>query len=83
MEERFVPIEVVDRRREEGDNSEEVKVLMERFGVQGFPTIVVTRLQSQAAVRQTGYASQEATFSFLRDALSRLEAMEKKIRSAR
>ena len=83
IEESFVPIEVVDRRRENGANSEEVKVLLDRFGVVGFPTTVITRIQSQAAIRQTGFASQEKSFSFLRGALSQLEALEKRTRSDR
>lgn len=82
IEERFVPIEVVDRRQEDGANTEEVRVLEEHFGVTGFPTMVISRLKGLAAIRQTGFASQEATFSFLRDALSRLETAEKRARSA-
>lgn len=40
INERFVPIRVVDRRQEEGRNSPEVDELQQRFGVRGFPTIV-------------------------------------------
>jgi thiol:disulfide interchange protein len=40
INERFVPIRVVDRRREEGRNAPEVDELQQRFGVRGFPTVV-------------------------------------------
>lgn len=82
IEERFVPIEVVDRRRE-GGNTEEVTALLDRLGAIGFPTIVITRNRGLAAIRQTGFVSPENTYSFLRDAPARLEAAEKRARSAR
>lgn len=40
INERFIAIRVVDRRREEGRNAPEVDELQQRFGVRGFPTVV-------------------------------------------
>jgi thiol:disulfide interchange protein len=40
INERFIPIRVVDRRQEEGRNAPEVDELQQRFGVRGFPTVV-------------------------------------------
>jgi thioredoxin-related protein len=83
IEERFVPIEVVDRRHEDGANTPDTQALLDRFGVAGFPTIVIIDLNGPAALRHSGFKSREATFSFLRDAPARLEAAKKRARSAR
>lgn len=40
INERFVPVRVVDRRQEEGRNAPEVDELQQRYGVRGFPTVV-------------------------------------------
>jgi len=40
INERFIPIRVVDRRREEGRNAPQVDELQQRFAVRGFPTVV-------------------------------------------
>ena len=40
INERFIPIRVVDRKQEEGRNAPEVDQLQQRFGVRGFPTVV-------------------------------------------
>lgn len=78
----FVPIEVVDRRKEEGKNPPEVEALEEKMGVRGFPTLLVTRVDGLAAVRQVGFSSREATLEFLSGAPGRLEAAEKKAKKA-
>lgn len=82
IESSFVPVEVLDRRREEGSNPPDVQALEERMGVRGFPTLLVTRVDGVAAVRQVGFASREATLQFLNDAPGRLEAAEAKARRA-
>jgi thiol:disulfide interchange protein len=80
VEERFVPIEVVDRKREDGANAPEVQELLDGFRVSGLPTLVVFRPDGRAAVRQPGFTTCEETFAFLREALPRLEAAEEKAR---
>lgn len=49
-----VPIEVVDRRREDGANSADVEALRVRMGVTGFPTLAIQRVDGNAAVRLVG-----------------------------
>jgi protein disulfide-isomerase len=83
IEKLYVPIEIVDRKREDGANSPEVEAMSKRMGVRGFPTLVVHRIDGTAAVRLTGFASREATLSFLRDGASRLEAAEAKEQKAK
>lgn len=78
----FVPIEVLDRRKEEGKNAPEVEALEEKMGVRGFPTLLVTRVDGLAAVRLVGFASREATLQFLSGAPGRLEAAERKAKKA-
>ena len=41
INERFIPIRVVDRQREEGRNSDEIAGLQQQFSVRGFPTVVI------------------------------------------
>ena len=83
IEEQFVPIEVRDRRREDGFNMQEVDDLMNRMGVWGFPTLLVIRVDGAAGLRQTGFTSREATLAFLRDARRRLDAAEAKARASK
>lgn len=78
----FVPVKVIDRTREDGHNSPEVAALLQSTGVTGFPTLVVVRADGIAAVRNVGYSSRGATLGFLREAVSRLEAAERKKRRA-
>lgn len=55
INERFVPVRVVDRMREDGRNDPPVEALQQRFGVQGFPTIVVADVEGNARERLEGY----------------------------
>ena len=43
INDRFVPVRVVDTKAERGSNSPEVARLQKQYAVQGFPTIVVAR----------------------------------------
>lgn len=83
IEDDFVPVRVVDRRREDGRNPPDVQTLFERTKVSGFPTLLVLHADVVAAVRSVGYSSREATVSFLRQAVQRLEATEKKARPSK
>ena len=83
IEEDFVPVKVTDRRREDGRNAPDVDALQKNTRVTSFPTLVVVRPDGIAAVRNVGYSSRGATLAFLREAVSRLEAAEKKKGRAR
>ena len=58
INERFIPIRVVDRRREEGRNTREVDALQQRFGVRGYPTVVFADRGGERA-RMEGYGGRE------------------------
>ena len=79
----FVPVKVIDRTREDGRNTPEVAGLVKSAGVTGFPTLVVVRPEGAAAVRNVGYSSHVSTLTFLREAVQRLEAAEKKKRRSK
>ena len=83
IEENFVPVRIIDRRREEGHNAPEIQKLMNSANVTGFPTLLVVHVDGIAAVKSVGYSSRSDTLSFLGDAIHRLAAAEKKKRLAK
>jgi len=58
VNERFIAIRVIDRRREEGRNPPDVQELQQRFGVRGFPTIVFADGGGERA-RMEGFRGRE------------------------
>ena len=58
IEKDFVPIEVADRMRETGRNSPEMLALADRYGLRGFPTLVVSRPGLAANVTLEGWHGQ-------------------------
>ena len=52
---RFVAVRVIDTQREEGHNTPEVQALMDRYGVNAFPTIVIAAPDGSALNRVVGY----------------------------
>lgn len=83
LEASYVPIEMVDRRRETGANTPEVDALIQRLGVKGYPTLLILRIDGKAAISQVGYSSKAAALKFLREGISRLEEAEEKERRAK
>jgi thiol:disulfide interchange protein len=55
---RFVPIRVTDRQREDGRNPPDVAALQARYDVRAFPTLVVVRPDSSVAMRIEGFTGQ-------------------------
>lgn len=55
INEYFVPVRVVDRRREEGRNSPAVQALQTRFGVSAFPTVVFADAQGNVRKSMVGF----------------------------
>jgi thiol:disulfide interchange protein len=51
----FVPVRLVDRRREEGRNPPEVESLQTRYGVRAFPTIIFSDADGNVKQRVSGY----------------------------
>ena len=74
----FVPVVVRDRMRETGRNTPEMESLADRYGLRGFPTLIVSRPGTNRGVTMEGWDGPQAAVAFLRDARRRLEAAEKK-----
>lgn len=55
INEQFVPVRVVDRRREDGTNTPPVQQLQSKFGVRGFPTIVIADAGGRLKDKVVGY----------------------------
>lgn len=59
INERFIPVRVVDRMREEGRNSQAVAELQTRHGVRGFPTVVFADARNNERARMEGFRGRE------------------------
>ncbi len=77
VERLYVPIILEDHRREEGANPAGMEQLARAFGVQGFPTLVVTRPGDKSGLRLSGWAGRERTLDFIGTAAGRLSDLEK------
>lgn len=77
IERRYVPVVLEDRRREEGANAAGMEGLVQRFGVEGFPTLVVARPGVEKGLRLTGWAGRKKTLDFINGAAGRLSEFEK------
>lgn len=65
INERFVPVRVVDRRREDGRNSREVEDLQRQFDVKGFPTVVIAEADGREKGKTVGYHGAQNFAEFL------------------
>ena len=74
----FVPVVVRDEMRETGRDSPEMNVLADRYGLRGFPTLVVSRPGLERNVTMEGWDGPELAIEFLKTARQRLMAAEKK-----
>lgn len=52
---RFIAVKVVDTQREQGRNAPEVQFLMDRYGINAFPTIVIAAADGSVRDRVVGY----------------------------
>jgi thiol:disulfide interchange protein len=73
----YVPVVVEDRSREEGKSSPDFIRLVSRFGLRGFPTLIVARPDKGRAVAVEGWAGKEKSYDFLSRARQRLVELEK------
>jgi thiol:disulfide interchange protein len=78
VERDYVPILVEDRMRETGRNAPEMLALADRYGLQGFPTLVVSRPGLAVHVALVGWEGKGRTFDFLKIAKKRFLDLEKK-----
>lgn len=77
IHEGYVPVEVKDRRVEEGHNSQEVDRVQMRFLVEAFPTLVVARPYSGHAVTEAGLVNEQGLVSFLRNGPREIAKLER------
>lgn len=78
VEKDFVPIVVRDRMRETGKNTPEMLALADRYGLRGFPTLVVSRPNLAANVTLEGWEGRGAAVEFLRSGKKRFLDVEMK-----
>lgn len=74
----FVPVLVRDQMRETGTNTPEMIRLADRYGLRGFPTLVVSRPGQDRRITMEGWEGPRPAIDFLRTARQRLLATEKK-----
>jgi protein disulfide-isomerase len=74
----FVPVVVRDRMRETGTNAPDMLRLADRYGLRGFPTLVVSRPGLERSVTMEGWEGAARAAEFLRTARQRFLAAEKK-----
>lgn len=55
----FIAVRVTDRKREDGRNPAEVEALQRRYGVQGFPTVIITDAAGTERGRMEGYGGRD------------------------
>lgn len=59
INQRFVPVRVVDRQREDGANPAVVENLQRDYGVRAFPTLVFADAQGQPLQKMEGFSGAE------------------------
>jgi thiol:disulfide interchange protein len=67
INDRFIPVRVVDRKREDGRNSPEVDELQQRFSVNAFPTLVFADANGTARGRMQGFGGRAHFEQTVRD----------------
>jgi thiol:disulfide interchange protein len=55
INEKFIPVRVVDRMREEGRNSPNVEALERRYSIRSFPTVLFVDADGTERARMEGY----------------------------
>ena len=67
-----IPVSLVDRVREQGENPASLEALQRRFDVQAFPTLVLFAPASGRFVRQVGYLGDAETLRWITETAARL-----------
>ncbi|HVR38362.1 MAG TPA: thioredoxin family protein [Thermoanaerobaculia bacterium] len=60
INEEFVPVRVVDRQREDGENAPSVQELQHRYSVGAFPTVVLADASGEPHAKMEGFRGREA-----------------------
>lgn len=64
---RFIAVKVVDTQRELGRNALDVQFLIDRYGINAFPTIVIAEADGSVRNRVVGYTGPEKFAAFIDD----------------
>jgi thiol:disulfide interchange protein len=65
INDRYIAVKVIDRQREEGSNAPEVQQLMQRYAVNGFPTIVIVGTDGRVRDKVLGYTGRDKMAALL------------------
>ncbi|HEY9676901.1 MAG TPA: thioredoxin family protein [Drouetiella sp.] len=65
----FVPVSVIDRKMEDRENSLEVQRLQTKYKNDGFPTLVIDRLDGSEPMTLAGFAGVEKTTAYLQKSM--------------
>lgn len=62
---RYIAVKVVDRQREDGHNEGSVQQLLDRYGVNAFPTVVIAEGDGRVRDRSVGYFGRDKFEQFI------------------
>jgi thiol-disulfide isomerase/thioredoxin len=65
----FIPVQIIDRQREDGANSLETNRLQKRYKIKAFPTLVVSKIGMSDTKVQAGYKDKATVKLFIDDSL--------------
>jgi thiol:disulfide interchange protein len=65
INDRYIAVKVIDRQREDGHNAPEVQQLIDRYGVNAFPTVVVAGSDGRVRDRVVGYRGRDYFATFI------------------
>jgi Thiol:disulfide interchange protein len=68
MPKEMIPIRVIDRKYEDGDNSKLVADLQDKYSVYSFPELVIALADGTRVTYQTGFQDSESLLRFLKKA---------------
>jgi len=67
-----IPVSLVDRMRETGQNPPQIEDLQRRYGIQAFPTLIVFSPATGRSLRLQGYAGATETLRWITEAAAAL-----------
>jgi thiol:disulfide interchange protein len=67
-----IPVSVVDRNREEGENPGDIQELQDRYGVNAFPTLVVFSPRTGKSEKVRGYGGPDRTVAWIKEAVRKV-----------
>jgi thiol:disulfide interchange protein len=62
---RYIAVKVVDRQREEGRNEPAVQQVMDRYGINAFPTVVIAASDGRPRDKVLGYPGRDQFAAFI------------------